>query len=299
MGTSIVARVLDRPSTWVSLDAVAVTVKAVADRLLPSGRLTDLLHGKPIGHPAHPPLAQAALGGWSAAALLAAVELCRGDGSGRPARDLLGWSAAGGALPTVVTGLSDWADLHEDQQRTGLVHAAVMGTASALSLAGRLARNSRRSAALDLGAGVVATVGGALGGHLAYRWAAGANHAEAFPHLAKEGWSRVCRLDELADGVPHGVVVGDEPVVVCRSGPDVHALADRCSHLGGPLREGEVREVDGAACLVCPWHRSAFRLSDGDVVAGPAYVGQPALDVRVNFGWVDVRPRPLPGVAGR
>ncbi|MFF9509714.1 Rieske 2Fe-2S domain-containing protein [Streptomyces sp. NPDC014724] len=38
-------------------------------------------------------------------------------------------------------------------------------------------------------------------------------------------------------------------VVVLRNADDtVYALADRCSHLGGPLSEGDV--ADG--CLTCP-----------------------------------------------
>jgi nitrite reductase/ring-hydroxylating ferredoxin subunit len=293
---------LDRPSHWQSLDPLAVRIKSVVDRVLPPGPVADLLHGKPIGHPAHPPLAEAALGGWSAAALLAGRELLGwGDGpADRSTRHLLGWAGLASAVPTILSGWKDWSELHEDQQRTGLVHAATMASGAALSLAARgTRRRSRLSSGLDLAAAVVVTGGAALGGHLAFRWAAGPNHAEAFPHLAKEGWSRVCRVDELIDGQPRFGTAGDEQVVVCRLGQDIYALADRCSHLGGPLHEGEVQAVGGVDCLVCPWHQSAFRLEDGAAMGGPAYAPQPALDVRTAYGWVDVRPRPLPGVAGR
>jgi nitrite reductase/ring-hydroxylating ferredoxin subunit len=57
--------------------------------------------------------------------------------------------------------------------------------------------------------------------------------------------------------------------------------------------------VRGSQCLVCPWHGSAFRIDDGEVMAGPAYAPQPVLEVRVDSGWVEVQPVRLPGVAGR
>jgi nitrite reductase/ring-hydroxylating ferredoxin subunit len=266
----------------------------------------DVLHGTSVGHPLHPPLAQAALAGWTGAAVLGVAELMRPDRSQDTdrseesrQRNLLALVGLASATPTVLSGFADWADLHEDQQRTGLVHAATMATTAGLSVAARLSRRGRTSAALDVAVGLVATLGAALGGHLAFRWAAGPNHAEAFPHLAKEGWTRVCGSDVLDDGHPVLAVVGDEPIVVIRHGDAVHALADRCSHLAGPLHEGEVRVVDVASCLVCPWHHSTFALTDGSVVRGPATAPQPVLEVRLVDGQVEVRPRPLPGVAGR
>lgn len=302
MPRPLLFQILDAPSEWQWLDPVAARVKQAVDVVLRPPLVRDVLHGKQIGHPAHPPLAQAALGGWSGAAVLGVAELIggatRGD-SGANERGLLGLVGLASAAPAVVAGLGDWSELHEDQQRTGLVHSAVMSTAAALSVAARLTRARSRSAWLDVGAGLVATVGAAVGGHLAYRWSAGPNHAEAFPHLAKEGWTRICRAEDLADGELRAATVGDEPIVVGREGARIFALADRCSHLAGPLHEGEVAVVDGARCLVCPWHGSAFRIDDGEVVAGPAYAPQPVLEVRTVFGWVDVQPVQLPGVAGR
>jgi nitrite reductase/ring-hydroxylating ferredoxin subunit len=298
----LLLQILDAPSEWQWLDPIAARVKQAVDVVLRPQSVRDVLHGKEIGHPAHPPLAQAALGGWSGAAVIGAAELIGSSvrgGSGTRERGLLGLVGLASAAPAVVAGLGDWSELHEDQQRTGLVHSAVMATAATLSVAARLARARRRSAWLDVAAGLVATVGAAVGGHLAYRWSAGANHAEAFPHLAKEGWTRVCLVEDLAGGELRAATVGDEPIVVGCQGGRIFALADRCSHLAGPLHEGQVTVVRGAQCLVCPWHGSAFSIDDGEVMAGPAYAPQPVLEVRTVLGWVDVRPVQLPGVAGR
>jgi nitrite reductase/ring-hydroxylating ferredoxin subunit len=83
-------------------------------------------------------------------------------------------------------------------------------------------------------------------------------------------------------------MLGEVPVVVVRTGRQVHALADRCSHMSGPLSDGDL--ADG--CLTCPWHGSIFRISDGSVARGPATAPQPAFDTRVVAGAIQVR---LPG----
>ena len=60
----------------------------------------------------------------------------------------------------------------------------------------------------------------------------------------------------------------------------VYALSDRCSHRGGPLHEGELRD----GCVTCPLHGSVFKLEDGSVVQGPAAYPQPRWETRVRDG---------------
>ena len=74
-------------------------------------------------------------------------------------------------------------------------------------------------------------------------------------------------------------------LLLVRRGGDVHALADRCSHRGGPLSDGEL----SGDCVTCPWHGSAFSLTDGEVVSGPATLPQPVYDVRLDGDDVLVR----------
>ena len=42
-----------------------------------------------------------------------------------------------------------------------------------------------------------------------------------------------------------------------------HAMEAVCSHEGGPLDLGDIEDIDGERCLVCPWHRYEFKLTDG------------------------------------
>ena len=45
-------------------------------------------------------------------------------------------------------------------------------------------------------------------------------------------------IDDVPDGAVVGGVVGDEPVLLTRSGNEFSAIGATCSHYGGPLAEG-------------------------------------------------------------
>ena len=63
------------------------------------------------------------------------------------------------------------------------------------------------------------------------------------------------------------VTVDGASVLISRSqSGQLCAIANTCSHLGGPLGEGS-RDGDVVAC---PWHGSKFDLCSGAVVEGPA-----------------------------
>jgi nitrite reductase/ring-hydroxylating ferredoxin subunit len=97
----------------------------------------------------------------------------------------------------------------------------------------------------------------------------------------------------LTEGKPAAAEAGGATVMLCRVNGSVHAIGGRCSHAGGPLAEGEFDEAN--ATIECPWHCSVFRLADGSVVHGPATSPQPAYDVRIDNGKVEVRPRTAGG----
>lgn len=254
-------------------------------RAVPLGRGRDVLHGRWLGHPVHPLMVQVPIGSWLSAAVL---DLW--PGRSREAALLVGVGLAA-ATPAALTGAVDWAELHPQQQRVGLVHALANTAAVGLYGASLTCRVSGRGTAARaygfLGLTAVG-LGGMLGGHLAYRQASGANHAEEVPHLVTQGWHRIGAVDEFPVGRPVRRGVDDVPVLVVReAGGTVHALAERCSHLAGPLSEGTV--ADG--CVRCPWHGSVFRLSDGWNVQGPATAPQPAFDTRIVDGHVEIRLR--------
>ncbi|MFE9822133.1 Rieske 2Fe-2S domain-containing protein [Streptomyces sp. NPDC005791] len=275
---------MDRLEHTTALDGVIDVVRDKV-RALPLGSLRDVLHGHPLGHPLHPLLVQVPIGSWLSAAVLDLL-----PGQRRAACALIG-VGLGTAGPAAVAGWVDWAELQHRHRRVGFVHAAANITAVALyagSFTARTRGRVRLGKSLGFAGLSVMGIGGAIGGHLAYRQASGANHAEAVQDLVKPGWHEIGPVVDFPVGEAVRRYVDDVPVVVVReSGEQVHALADMCSHLGGPLSGGEV--TDG--CVRCPWHGSVFRLSDGWNVRGPATAAQPAFDTRIIDGRVEARLR--------
>jgi len=214
-------------------------------------------------------------------------------GAERASRVLLALGLAG-TLPAAAAGLADYASLHREQQRVGLVHAASGVSASALfaaSLFARMAGRDNGGRLLALGGLAAVTTGGFLGRHLAFGLGAGASHAEPVAHLTALGWHDLCRIYELPDGRLARRRLGYLTLAMLRQGGDVLALADQCAHLGGPLHQGTLTDDGSGPCVTCPWHGSTFRLTDGAVVHGPATARQPAFDTRVvEGGMVQVRP---------
>jgi nitrite reductase/ring-hydroxylating ferredoxin subunit/uncharacterized membrane protein len=285
---------IDRIAAWPVLDKIAAPIRDRITPLLEKNRtVSDALHGVPLGHPLHPILVQVTIGSFASAAILDVVPRTR-----RPAAALIGVGLVS-ALPTLATGWADWSQGHEEQQRVGLVHAAANATmlgGYVASLAARAKGKGLRGAMWGWAAIAVGTVGATLGGHMSYHQSFGANHAEAYPHIGPADWTDVGRLDEIPEGKPTRRVMGDVGVVVIRHGDRVQALGERCAHASAPLSDGELETVDGQECLVCPWHGSVFRVSDGHVVHGPSIAPQPVFHTRVQDGRLALRVDAWPGV---
>jgi nitrite reductase/ring-hydroxylating ferredoxin subunit/uncharacterized membrane protein len=267
------------------------TVRLLADAVQSragTGARADALHGVWLGQPLHPALTSLPAGFWTSATVLDFV-----PGSRRASQVLIALGLAG-SVPAAAAGLADWSSLHREQQRVGAVHAA--GGAGALvlfagSLLARAAGQDAKGRALALAGLAALTASSYLGRHLAFPLGAGASHAEPVSHLAPLGWYDLCRIYDLPDGRLARRQLGYLSLAVLRQGSDVLALADRCAHLGGPLHQGTFGGAKDDPCVICPWHGSTYRLTDGSVVHGPATARQPAFDTRiVEGGLVQVRP---------
>jgi nitrite reductase/ring-hydroxylating ferredoxin subunit/uncharacterized membrane protein len=252
----------------------------------PRGRqVRDLLHGTWLGHPLHPALTDVPLGAWTAALvldLLGGLTGRRAFGRGADAAVALGLA---GALGAAAAGLTDWQHLAARPRRVGLLHGLLnVGATGLYGLSFLLRRRAARAAGgrvavLGYATAVVAAY---LGGELVYRERIGVSHVAG---QTPREFVPVLPTVELYDGRPRRVQAGGMAVLLVRRGDRFYALAETCSHLGGPLAEGRL-EGDS---VVCPWHGSRFALADGRVLEGPAVFPQPCLETRIRDGWIEVR----------
>lgn len=279
----MIAKVLDKLADRIErakvLDSVANPVADAAQKLLNRRGLTDLLSGTPAGHALHPLFVALPIGSWSSAFVFDAL------GDDDAARTLTGIGLLT-AIPSVITGASDWSYTDGGERRIGLVHAACNYLAVSAYAGSWLARRTGRRG-LGIGLSVLGggalSAGGWLGGHLAYALGVGVD-TTVFQHSEPE-WTPVAADDQIFVGEATGADLAGIPVVLTRTPEgNVVVLSDRCTHRGGPLHEGEMRN----GCLSCPWHGSEFAL-DGSVVRGPANRPQPSYEVKVSEGQIFAR----------
>jgi nitrite reductase/ring-hydroxylating ferredoxin subunit/uncharacterized membrane protein len=251
--------------------------------------IQNALHGVWLGHSLHPALVGIPIGAWTTAFVLDIAEETTGDRSFRRGADLAVATGLVGAAGSAITGLTDWKDVDGPPRRTGMVHALINIAATVCYAASAVQRRRHRRgsgrALAYAGFGLSMTAAW-FGGHLVSADQIGVEHKAAAEPPGQ--FVTVARLDELAEGQPHRVLQQEYPIVLVREGPRIYALAEVCSHLGGPLSEGTV-EGD---CLRCPWHGSLFDLHDGEVVESPATRPQAAFDVRVTGNLIELRLRP-------
>lgn len=264
------------------LDALAEPLQQAAKAAVPEGSdLKGALSGTWLGHPLHPPLTDVVVGAWTSALLL---DLLGGESAEAGADALVGAGVVA-ALPTALSGLSDWADVRGGSRRVGTVHALGNTTALVLHILSWFARRAgdRGRGRLLSGAGfAVASFSAWLGGHLSFGKGIGVNQT-AFDSAPKE-WTAVLDADQLHEGTLTAAAAGTTPVLLLRRGKQVHALNDRCSHRGCLLHEGSVN----GDTITCRCHGSTFRL-DGSIVRGPATAPQPRFDARLSDGKVEIR----------
>ncbi|GAA4813680.1 Rieske 2Fe-2S domain-containing protein [Tomitella cavernea] len=274
---------MQRIESLAALDRFVRPVSDAVHRAVQPTTVRNALSGTWLGHPVHPMLVAMPIGAWGMSMLF---DIVGGKQGNRAASTLI---AAGlvAAAPTAATGLNDWADTKIPESRVGAVHAAANSSASILfvsSLAMRLRGRTVLGKALSWTGLALVGGGGYLGGHLTYARAMNVNHT-AWLDIPSE-WTRVAEEARLPDD---GMVTADcdgQAILLSRArGGRVSAIAATCSHMGGPLGEGE----STAGCITCPWHGSVFHLDDGTVVRGPASSPQPAFDARIVDGAVEIR----------
>jgi nitrite reductase/ring-hydroxylating ferredoxin subunit/uncharacterized membrane protein len=261
-----VYRVLGRPGKW----------------------LQDFVNGSWLGHPIHAVVTDVVIGGATLVAVFDLAVLILGADELETA-SLVGVGIVSlAALSATATGLTDFKDTHTGNERNVVVlHGLINMVATAAYIVSfflRLGGSEDLGIWFSLGGVLILTVGGYIGGHVVFKYGYMVNrNAFAKGQRAKQ-FTPVIAAADVPESTPTKVMLGSTALVVVRRGDVVHALKNTCSHAGGPLDEGELV----GDTIVCPWHSSAFRLTDGAVRHGPATTRQVTYRARVNDLQIEV-----------
>jgi nitrite reductase/ring-hydroxylating ferredoxin subunit/uncharacterized membrane protein len=249
-------------------------------------KVKNFLHGTRIGHPLHVILTDIPIGAWTAGLVFDGLDMVSENRGFRVAADgALGIGVAG-AVAAALAGLADWSDVDPPARRIGLSHAALnVGglTLFAASLMARRRKARGRARAFAMLGYAIVTTAARLGGNLVYEQRIGIDRTAG--QTLPTNFVAVMDDSELREGTPGRAVHEGVPILLVRRGQRIFALAEMCSHLGGPLSEGKLT----GDSIQCPWHGSRFALQDGRVLDGPAVHPQPCLEARVRNGKIEVR----------
>ncbi len=105
---------------------------------------------------------------------------------------------------------------------------------------------------------------------------------------------RVCDVAEVPDPGKTLVDVDGEMVALFHVDGAWHAIDDVCTHDGGPLADGELRNHT----ISCPRHGARFDIRTGAALTMPAIRPTRSHDVKAEGGGVWVRLRAAAGVGG-
>ncbi|HEX5589767.1 MAG TPA: Rieske 2Fe-2S domain-containing protein [Candidatus Limnocylindrales bacterium] len=243
----------------------------------------DLLNGRWLGHPLHSVLTDAPIGILFLVIVLDVLDL-------RAAADVALVVGILAMLASALAGAADYADTDGTPRERATVHSTLMVVALlgyVISLAIRAAGGGLGDGETDRTAAVwssaiaflVMAAGAYVGGEVVYSLGNMVSR-HAFRGAGTK-WIALepAEKDEAGDipeGRPVKAKLGINTLALVRQGETVLALHDTCAHAGGPLSEGTIED----GCLVCPWHFSKYRLTDGRARRGPTVYDQPAYEVR-------------------
>ncbi|MCB0258061.1 MAG: non-heme iron oxygenase ferredoxin subunit, partial [Anaerolineae bacterium] len=71
---------------------------------------------------------------------------------------------------------------------------------------------------------------------------------------------------DLQPGQAMALTVDNATVAVYNVDGTFYATQDECTHVDGPLSEGDME----GSTIICPWHASCFDVTTGAVLKGPA-----------------------------
>jgi len=91
-------------------------------------------------------------------------------------------------------------------------------------------------------------------------------------------FEKIAEVSEVPQGTTKIVKVGGVELFIANVEGSFYALANKCTHVGGPLGKGKLT----GSIIQCPWHGSKFDVKTGAVVGGPAQRPEPTFEVKIE-----------------
>ena len=79
---------------------------------------------------------------------------------------------------------------------------------------------------------------------------------------------KAATTDEIPAGQAKLVEVDGKEIALFNIDSSFHAIDNMCTHVGGPLSEGELSGCE----VTCPWHGAVFDVTTGQVLGPPGLV---------------------------
>jgi nitrite reductase/ring-hydroxylating ferredoxin subunit len=95
---------------------------------------------------------------------------------------------------------------------------------------------------------------------------------------------KVAKTDEIPSGTAKFIDMNGKEIALFNVGGSFHAIDNTCTHVGGPLYEGEIEGSE----VTCPWHGAVFDVTTGQVLGPPAGESVNRYNVRVEGSDIEV-----------
>ena len=95
---------------------------------------------------------------------------------------------------------------------------------------------------------------------------------------------KVAGIEDIPAGQARMIEAKGKEIALFNVGGVFHALDNNCTHVGGPLCEGEIQGNE----VTCPWHGAAFDITTGQVLGPPAAEAVNRYNVRVDGRDIEV-----------
>jgi len=95
---------------------------------------------------------------------------------------------------------------------------------------------------------------------------------------------RVAYVEEIPVGTSKLVQLKGKGIAIFNINGSFHAIDNDCTHVGGPLCEGELDGVE----VTCPWHAAVFDVTSGAALNPPAMQPVTHYNVRLQGTHVEI-----------